>query len=188
MGGQLNAGCFSSEYDDWNTPDCVLERVRSFAPIGLDPCSNAQSIVDAAVTWRLDQGTDALGRTWRGHGLVFVNPPYGDDIAAFARKMAREAAEGVEIIALLPHRTDTAWWQIVAATCTAKCEWHGRLQHGHGVADNRQVALFPSAPPPPPPKPTGTAPFPSVVAYWGQYAARFAACFKDVGQLWVPIR
>ena len=46
---------YSSEYDDWNTPAEVLREIALFDAIGLDPCSNEQSIVNARVAWRLDR-------------------------------------------------------------------------------------------------------------------------------------
>jgi len=116
---------------------------------------------------------------------VFCNPPYGDDIAPCMRRVAYFAAEGVEIIALLPHRTDTQWWQSTSGAA-GKCEWEGRLKHPRGVSDKRQlrlvgVAHIEEAFPPPE---TGTAPFPSVVVYWGQRFNRFERAFADAGQIW----
>jgi len=176
---------FSSEFDDWCTPSEVLDRVRLVDEIGLDPFSNAQSIVGAKRDFRLDRGEDALRLDWRGHGLVFCNPPYGDDIAPCMRRVAYFAAEGVEIIALLPHRTDTQWWQSTSGAA-GKCEWEGRLKHPRGVSDKRQlrlvgVAHIEEAYPPPD---TGTAPFPSVVVYWGDRFKRFERAFADAGQIW----
>jgi hypothetical protein len=179
----LNGGMFSSEFDDWNTPDVVLERVRKVGPIGLDPCSNAQSIVHAAVEWRITHGLDGLRHGWRGFGLVFCNPPYGDALLAWSRKIAREAEAGVEIITLVPHRTDTEWYRTVARACSAKCEWHGRLTHPRGAADQVQASLFGGAPVAAPEK-SGTAPFPSVVLYHGRRKAAFVEAFKDAGEVW----
>jgi hypothetical protein len=65
----------------------VLDRVRRIDPIGLDPFSNAQSIVGAKREFRLDRGEDALRLDWRGYGLVYANPPFGDEIAACMRRV-----------------------------------------------------------------------------------------------------
>jgi hypothetical protein len=179
----LNGGMFSSEFDDWNTPACVLERVRRVAPIGLDPCSNAQSIVRALVEFRLARGEDGLARVWDGYGLVFVNPPYGDALPMWAKKIAREAHATVEIITLVPHRTDTEWYRTMARGCSAKCEWHGRLVHPRGAADSAQASLFGGAAVAAPEK-SGTAPFPSVVLYHGRRAPAFVKAFSDAGEVW----
>lgn len=151
----------SSERPDWNTPDELLNLVRRVGPIGLDPCSNAASIVRAAVEWT--EADDGLARDWRGYGLVFVNPPYGRLIAPWTAKLRVEGARGVEAIALLPARTDTRWWQEDVATADAICFWRGRL-------------TFLGAPDP--------APFPSAIAYWGPRPAAFRRAFSGWG--WMP--
>src|SRR6185503_18792450 len=91
---------------DWNTPSSLISAVYSFAGtdgIGLDPCSNPESVVHARVSWQLEKGDDGLTRSWTGHGLVFVNPPYGRRIGRWTTKMRRS---GAEVIGLLPARTD----------------------------------------------------------------------------------
>lgn len=179
----LSTAMFSSEFDDWNTPEPVLDCVRRIGPIGLDPCSNAQSIVGALVEWRLTRGEDGLARGWGGCGLVFCNPPYGDSLPAWARKIAREASQFVEIVTLVPHRTDTEWYRTMTRGCSGKCEWHGRLTHPRGSADSAQVPLFGGAPVAAPEK-SGTAPFPSVVLYHGRRTAAFVDAFAGAGEIW----
>lgn len=182
----INASLFSSEYDDWNTPAEVLRAIALFDAIGLDPCSNAQSIVNARVAWRLDRGQDALRLDWSGHGLVFCNPPYGDAIDAFMRKMDREGGAGVEIIALIPNRTCTAWYHDNIRRVTAKCDWRGRLQHVRGIADQAQLSLLRgSANDSIPAQGVGqSAPFPSALLYWGKRAQHFRAVFRHHGAIW----
>jgi hypothetical protein len=180
----LGAAMFSSEFDDWNTPDPVLVCVRRIAIIGLDPFGNEQSIVGARREFRLTRGEDALLIDWRGHGLVFCNPPYGRALYACMRRIAHFAALGVEIVTLVPHRTDAAWYQDHAGSVRAKCEWRGRLAHGRGVADRRQLQLMAGAPPPAPAEGEVGAPFPSVVLYHGPRVELFAAAFADAGEIW----
>jgi site-specific DNA-methyltransferase (adenine-specific) len=180
----------SSEFDDWNTPEVVLAPVREFigGDIGLDPCSNAQSIVRARVEYRLDFGQDGLLLPWNGLGLVFLNPPYGDEIGAFMRRASKYGAEGVEIIALVPNRSDTVWYQDNIGGVAAKCEWRGRLAHPRGRADQRQRSLFAlideAAPDASAPLETGTAPFPSALLYWGPMPTRFSGYFNPFGKVW----
>lgn len=183
----LNAeALYSSVFDDWNTPEEVLVPVLAFndgEQIALDPASNAQSIVNARVEYRLDRGEDGLRLSWAYDGLTFINPPYGEDIAAFMRRADRYGGSGQEIIALVPNRSDTAWYQDNVANVAAKCEWRGRLIHPRGVADSPQVSLFPVSGPPPAPE-SGTAPFPSALLYWGHRARRFAEVFARFGKVW----
>ncbi len=176
----LAAALFTSDSQTWNTPESVLERVRVFAPIELDPCSNAHSIVKANTELRLDRGQDGLKADWVS--LTYCNPPY-DDLETWAAKMAREGYRGTEIIACIPARTETvAFQKHILPTCQAICFWRGRLKFGSGPADTRQVSLFGDAPVS---VATGdnTAPFPSCLPYWGPMARRFAEVFSSVGRV-----
>jgi phage N-6-adenine-methyltransferase len=150
----------SSERSDWNTPANLLEVVRQFDEIGLDPCSNANSIVGAKSSLTIeDNGLQAI---WSGHGLVYVNPPYGREIEPWAMMCSLKASFGVEVIALLPARTDAMWWQKWIKKANTVCFWRGRLKF--------LGARF-------------SAPFPSAIAYWGDRRSRFKKVFKPHG--WV---
>lgn len=151
----------SSARPDWNTPAIVLDAVRRLGPIELDPCSNEGSIVGATTT--CDGAIDGLALDWAataGDGIVYVNPPYGRAIGAWTAKCADEERAGAEIVALLPARTDTAWWHRDVMTARSICLWRGRL-------------TFLGAP--------GPAPFPSAVAYWGPRRADFEAALAEHG-------
>jgi hypothetical protein len=155
------APLLSSERADWNTPANVLDLVRQVAPIELDPCSNEGSIVGATVEYRHDCGQDGLALGWGVRGLAFVNPGYGRGIGAWVEKCAAVAlqhCDTTEIIALLPARPDTAWWQEHVVTADAVCFWRGRL-------------TFLGAPHP--------APFPSALAFWSGRCERVGR-FEDV--------
>ena len=159
----------SSVRGDWNTPGCVLERVRRVAPIDLDPCSNAASIVNAAVEWHLERDGDSLRRDWMCTPglLIYVNPPYGRDIGTWVARCAGTAI-GIgpsAVVALIPARTDTAWWHRYATTADAICFWRGRLTF-LGAAQG--------------------APVPSAVAYWGPCRATFRREFCDAGWIVKP--
>lgn len=139
---------------DWRTPEPVLERVRQLGPIGLDPCTDADNPCGAGVYYT----RRGLDLPWAGHGLVYVNPPYGRAVGHWLVKCAAEAREGVEIVALVPSRTDTSWWHAAYATCQSVAFWRGRL-------------TFVGAPSP--------APFPSCLIYWGPRSYYFACAFSD---------
>jgi phage N-6-adenine-methyltransferase len=54
--------------------------------------------------------TDGLLSPWQGE-RVFVNPPFGKEIALWVRKAAREQTRGCPLsVLLVPVRSDTAWW------------------------------------------------------------------------------
>ena len=162
----MNTALLTSNRGDWNTPQNVLDLVRAVGTIGLDPCSNAGSIVGATASLNGRDETDSgLTCSWRCDRLAFLNPPYGREIGKWLAKCSEEASRGAEIIALLPARPDTAWWQDHAAKADAICFWRGRL-------------TFLGAPSP--------APFPSAVVYWGVRPYRFADAFVIAGWVVMP--
>jgi hypothetical protein len=162
----LNRSLFSSASGSWNTPNVVLEAVRAFAGddgIGLDPASNAASLVGARVEWFRDRDGDSLVRDWSGHGLVYVNPPYSrQSLPPWASAIAYNASRGVEIIALVPMRSDTAWFETMAEAASRLCFWHGRLRFSGATAG---------------------APFPSGLFYFGWRGQQFEHIFALHGRV-----
>lgn len=149
---------YSSVDETWNTPSVVLRALAPLGPIGLDPCSNPTSIVVARTAWILARDGDSLARSWGGHGLVFVNPPYGDELPRWVAKCAAEAASGVELVMLVPARTDTQWWNLAIERGTAAL-WRGRL-------------VFLGAP--------SSAPFPCALIYMGPRWRAFRTILSDL--------
>ncbi|KKN40254.1 hypothetical protein LCGC14_0735340 [marine sediment metagenome] len=116
---------------EYPTPDDLFDQLNGeFGPFTLDPCCRpahytAKRVLDAGGTiyippdvsgeWKdayEDVKVDGLAQDW--HGRVFMNPPYGREIVKWIEKAVEEVyvEERVEIVvALLPVRTDTAWWQ-----------------------------------------------------------------------------
>lgn len=155
----MNQALLSSKASDWRTPDNVLDLVRHVGHIVLDPATDEDNPVGA--THHLWSG--GLEFPWGTYrGLVYCNPPYGRALPAWAQKIASEGSLGTEVVALLPARTDTRWWQDHVVTAHALCFWRGRLR-------------FVGAP--------ASAPFPSAVAYWGHRRGRFCGVFSPHG--WV---
>ena len=158
---RVNAGLFSSATPEWYTPQHIVQRVIAlFGRINLDPCSNssdpALANVPADAYWTL--ADNGLVQPW--HGRVYMNPPYGDEIAGWVGRMrgAYETGEISEAVALLPARTDTAWFQSLADY--RMCFIRGRLKFSGSE---------------------NSAPFPSAVVYVGADAALFFDCFGDLG-------
>lgn len=146
----------ASQRDTWNTPPEVLDPLAHLGPIGLDPCSNETSIVDAALRWTLPE-CDGLTLPWVGHGLVYVNPPYGEEIVAWIDKALREAEDHqVEQVLLVPARPDTRWFRSLARVASIGF-WAGRLRF-LGAATS--------------------APFPSAIVYLGSRRDVFVSVFS----------
>lgn len=146
------------------TPPEFLERVRQLGDIGLDPCAAPRNVVRARVEWHGPRypDEDGLARSWAGHGLVYCFPP-SSNIEIWARKLASEASAGVEIVALLPSRTDTRWFHHnVLLKANATCLWRGRLR---AVGESERTV-----------RPRG-------VYYFGERVHAFREAFASAGTL-----
>lgn len=152
---------FSSETPEWYTPQSIIERVlRVFRVISLDPCSNSTTHPNVPAQAHFTRAENGLSRSWWGN--VYMNPPYGDDVAAWVSYLMDQYAAG-EIdaaIALLPARTDTAWFQPL---------------YDHTLCFIRGRITFVGA--------DNGAPFPSVVVYCGMHADLFYSAFRDMGRV-----
>lgn len=160
---RMNAGLFSSATPEWYTPAHIIERVEAvFGQIDLDPCSNSsdpnEANVPALTYWT--QAENGIAMPW--HGRVYMNPPYGDDISVWVARMinAYEDSEIAEAIALLPARTDTAWFQPLFDYPI--CFVRGRLKFSG--AEN-------------------SAPFPSAIVYLGKDYDNFNDWFHTIGRI-----
>lgn len=58
----------------WLTPPDYVTPVQRYAPIGLDPCTEASNPVGAEHFFTEED--DGLAQPWSGYGLTYVNPPY----------------------------------------------------------------------------------------------------------------
>lgn len=158
---------FSSRSGEWLTPQDIIDRVVClFGTIDLDPCSNDSELPNVPARRHFTREHDGLSHPW--HGRVYMNPPYGRQISEWVSHLVREYRAGrvTEAIALVPARTDTAWFREFKEF--PRCFIHGRLRFS--AHENR-------------------APFPSMVVYLGENTRRFAHVFGDIGDsytLWIP--
>lgn len=132
---------FSSKTADWSTPDDLFTELDEIFHFDLDACASA---TNAKCPRYFTKRDDALSRRWTG--TVWMNPPYGREIAAFMSKAFEESLAGATVICLIPARTDTAWW-------------HGYAKRGQ-IIFLRGRLKFGGA--------FSSAPFPSaIVIFWG---------------------
>lgn len=170
---RFNEGMRSSDSAEWYTPMHIIERTRRLlVRIELDPasCATANRSVGADTWFGLDhpdsRNRDGLAREWPGR--VWMNPPYGDVIGEWVHRLIHQYDHEItlEAVALLPARTDTAWFKPLRRRF-AICFLDGRLKFSN--AEN-------------------SAPFPSVVVFFGEPSRwdDFAMTFGDVGDVMVP--
>ncbi|MDE2107172.1 MAG: hypothetical protein KGL39_58745 [Patescibacteria group bacterium] len=138
----------------WQTPPELVERIRTLfgGAIDLDPATTSRNPVQARRCYT--PAEDGILMPWAGR--VYCNPPYGRTIAHWADKAITEAAKpGVQIVMLMPARTDAQWFQRLAAACDGMLFFRGRLsfvgQHktdANGNVDPRRTGkgagAFPS--------------------------------------------
>lgn len=153
---------FSSAKETWNTPADIVERVvRCLGQISLDPCSNEPPYNIPACTHYTAED-DGLSRPW--FGSVYMNPPYGRGIRVWVERLvnAYQAGQVTKAIALLPARTDTAWWALLDPY--PRCFIRGRLRFIGGAAN---------------------APFPSALVYLGEDLPKFIDACCGLGPVYV---
>jgi len=151
--------------DSWCTPPWILDRIyKHFGGIGLDPCSNDQSIVRAV--FRVKPPNDGnlymggLQWDWVAHGLCYINPPYSK-IKPWVEKAT--SSDHAEIIMLIPVQTKAKWWHKYLASFIGP----------HVFCFLRGAVHFLGAP--------AHAPFSSVLCYWGHRSDTFIQAFRSSG-------
>ena len=170
---------YSSATPEWYTPAHIIEKVVTlFGHIDLDPCSNAHGeAANVPARFHYTRDDDGLAQSWRvapwadaagdvsNAVRVYMNPPYGDEIGPWVRRLvdAHTTGEITEAVALLPARVDTAWFATLRAYPT--CFVDGRLKFS-GAASG--------------------APFPSAIVYLGSDIDGFRDVFESIGRLYLP--
>ena len=160
----LSPALLSSERQDWQTPDEVLDVVRRVGPIGLDPCTVRENPTGARL-WAPLGVLDGLSFPWHAviapGEIVYINPPYGRECGAWVEKACAEGAAGAPLVLLVANRLGSAWGQRLLGSGARLCFWRGRIR-------------FRGAP--------NAAPFGSLFAGWNCDDA-FRAAFGPKGEL-----
>lgn len=168
-----------SAWPNWTTPREFLDVVRALGVIVLDPFWNRASATMPRIAYGpdvKDGPKDSLPVEWCGEvsrrystGVIFCNPAYGPFLSKAIPKIIREgvlvACTGLELVSLLPAKTDTRWWHKLATNETAGCFWRGRLS-------------FENPPPGTPGNRPGGA---NYVSYFGSRPYLFAHVFGPFG-------
>lgn len=113
------------ESDQRFTPQHVLDVVREFAPIALDPCTTQNNPVRAASFYT--EAGDGLAQPW--FGLTFWNCPYsrGQPLKWAERANGAWRGSEVESIGLVISDTSTAAVRYLLATANAVAFWNKRI-------------------------------------------------------------
>lgn len=95
---------FTSNRQDWQTPDSVFKPLDDEFKFTLDVCATPQN---ARCENYFTTRENGLLQEWSG--CCWMNPPFGDQ-AKWVKKAYRESRRGVTVVCLLPTRTNTEWW------------------------------------------------------------------------------
>jgi len=131
----MNKGLFTSQTDNWETPQVFFEKLNDEFHFDLDVCA---SLANAKCKKFYTKEQDGLNQEWTG--VCWMNPPYGKEIAKWIIKAYESSLGGATVVCLIPSRTDTAWWHDYVMKGTIRFI-RGRLKFGN----SKNSAPFPSA-------------------------------------------
>jgi phage N-6-adenine-methyltransferase len=127
---------FSSETNEWATPQALFDRLDAKWRFDLDVCATPENAKCSRYFTALEDG---LAQTWAPH-TCWMNPPYGRAIKHWIKKAYEESLQGATVVCLIPSRTDTSYWHDYVMK--GEVEFiRGRLRFG----DATNSAPFPSA-------------------------------------------
>lgn len=144
----LNQGLFSSEKQDWCTPQQFFDELDAEFHFVLDAAATHQNSKCKRCFTPEDDG---LIQNWDVGGAVYCNPPYGKEIGLWVKKAYEEAQKGITIVMLIPARTDTKYFHEYIYHKAEIRFVKGRLK----FTDENGI-------------PKGTAPFPSMVVIYNR--------------------
>jgi transcriptional regulator with XRE-family HTH domain len=160
----------SSGYHGWETPaDPAVLLSEAVGGFDLDPCAATtnQKYARVKAGVLLTMQDDGLNVSW--FGKVFCNPPFSS-LSRWIEKCAMEGQRGATVVALIPSRTDTAYWHYHIAHKADIWLLKGRLRFGDG---------------------SNSAPFPSAIIVWNgtpELIARLCAALSTAQHIPAPRR
>lgn len=127
---------FSSNSDEWITPDSIFQKLDEEFHFDLDPCASSENHKCKHFFTKDDDG---LIKNWGGC-RVFCNPPYSK-IDLWVRKCFEESHKPKTVVVMLiPARTDTRWFHNYIMNRSEIRFIKGRLR----FSNSRINAPFPS--------------------------------------------
>ena len=133
----MNPVLFSSEREDWETPNDFFKALDAEFRFTLDAAASREN---HKCPKYFTAEENALLQNWGGE-TVWLNPPYGRNSGVGVKKAYEESQKpGTTVVMLVPSRTDTAWFHDYSFG-KAKIRFvRGRLKFGK----SKNSAPFPS--------------------------------------------
>lgn len=128
---------FSSQDMTWTTPIELFNKLNDEFHFTLDVCSTHYSY---KCPKHFTPEEDGLAQDW-SNDICWMNPPYGKEISVWLEKAYNESLRGAIVVALIPSRTDTRYWNDYCMNAAEIRFIRGRLKFG----DSDNSAPFPSA-------------------------------------------
>lgn len=127
---------FSSNSDEWATPEDFFNMINQEFHFNLDPCATSENH-KCEKFFTMEQ--NGLNMDWGGY-RVFCNPPYSN-IAEWVAKCYEEGCkENTLVCMLIPARTDTRYFHDYILNRSEVRFIKGRLKFGQ----SKNSAPFPS--------------------------------------------
>lgn len=146
---------FTSNSDEWTTPDEFFQRLDKWYNFTLDPCCRKETAKCAKFYTKEDDG---LSKDWSNE-VVFVNPPYSKGCQAkWIKKSYEESLKGATVVMLVPARPDTKAWFEYCSKATEIIFIVGRMKFVNGEKNN------------------APAPFPSCLVIFKKMKEKFPLC------------
>jgi phage N-6-adenine-methyltransferase len=166
---------FSSDKQDWETPDDLFQALHAIFKFDVDVCAHEQN---AKLPVYFDETDDALSiENWfstvleRGRWRklsAWANPPYSRAskvLQSWVEKCVEQSQRSCGVVMLLPARTETKWFQPLWEA-DALIFVRGRLKFVGGK---------------------GSAPFPSVIAVFNhRLSRRDRVELEKIGKVIIP--
>jgi phage N-6-adenine-methyltransferase len=103
--GKSDSVHFSSDSDEWETPQDLYDRLNQEFQFTLDVCASDENHKCANY---FTQEDDGLNQSWTG--VCWMNPPYST-IAEWMQKAWESAQDGATVVCLIPARVGSGhWW------------------------------------------------------------------------------
>ena len=133
---------FSSETNEWETPEELFSLLNNFFKFNLDAASTDEN---AKCERHFTIEDDGLSQDWGGN-TVWLNPPYGRELGKWVKKSYEESKKpNTTVVILIPARTDTSYWHNYVMKASDIFYIKGRLKFLNKEKGSKNSAPFPSA-------------------------------------------
>jgi hypothetical protein len=152
------------------TPRYIWERaIKCMGAIDCDPAADPGKHITATIHYRKKE--NGLIRPWGKR--VWLNPPFGEIILEFFRKLEKEIRDGRtdEAIVLWKSATETEAWKLITSMACLVAFPHHRIEFLGGTVKGGKGSNFSPA-----------------LFYIGPNPEKFIEAFSDIADIWKPVK